>query len=153
VDGHQAPELGHDVGVSTERQFGLRASFDGRQPHLRDPDRLRRHRGKLGDIREHRTAPQAERPAEQVGGTGVVRVSERVAGPRREPFELPQIDVGRFGHEPVPQARPLDRHIQCRTEPGDLALQGVDTAARAERTVQLVHEPRRRHDPAGVQHQ
>jgi len=66
--GHECRQLGDQLGTAAELQVCLDAVLDGGQPELFQPGAHWLEELHLGDVEQHRTAPQAERLAQGTGG-------------------------------------------------------------------------------------
>ena len=158
VLGDQRLQLRHELTVAPERQVGLDPLLDRPKPELLQVGDLPLGEGLVGEVGQGRPAPQAQRPAEPrrpLGGRGPARLLDQAPEPVR-------IDVGRVGRQDVTgRDRSEDGssltsgpgRFQALAEGGHQTLECRGRRRRRAPAPQLVDEPVRRDDLAGVQNQ
>jgi hypothetical protein len=145
---HESLELADELGVATERRVRADAVLERADAQLVEPHGLRLRERLVGEVRECRAAPHAERVAELLRG----RRGRHRIGLRHQPLEARRVDLvaldaqqvaGGLGDEPA-----VSEHS---AHPGDRHLEGLGEGGRRLVAPELVREAIGRHHPVGVQ--
>src|SRR5207237_3726837 len=128
--------------IETEGEFGLDALLQGGEPDLLEALDRSPCEGLVGEIRERRPAPEAERVAEEIGGLLCLAFYERSGGLARSVLEAVQIELAGGNAKDVSRCTRLDhrRRAQELPELGDLALYLRDGCHRGVTRVEVVGE-------------
>ena len=158
VLGDQRLQLRHQLTVAPERQVGLDPLLDRHQPELLQGGDLPLGEGLVGELGQGRPAPQAQRPAKArrpLGRRGPARLLEQA--PEQVRIDAGRVDrqdvAGRDRSEDGSSLASDSGRLQALAEGGHQTLECRGRRWRRALAPQLVDEPVRRDDLAGVQDQ
>jgi len=154
VAGDERLELGHEVGVTAEREIGVDAPLERHGALLLEACDLGLRKGLVRDVGQRRASPQGERLAQEAGRVRGPAARERVPTLAQEPLEAidvelavldPQRVAAPVRLEPVPfavaerapQAADVVLQHLRRGRRGRLAPQRVDQAIARDRLVAM----------------
>ena len=153
VTGDERLELAHHLGVATQREVGLDAPLERREPELLEASGLGVGE-RLRELGQRRPAPQRQRAPDEVGCVAGPAAGERGTAVRHESLEAVEVElaVGELEHVPG-RTRVEPRLGQHLAELRDVDLHHLPRGIGDGLAPQVVDDPLPRDRPVRVQEQ
>jgi hypothetical protein len=116
VPGGEHLQLAHQLATAAAGQLRLHAQFQGFEPYLLQPGRLRASQRHVGQASQGRPAPPGQRLAEMVSGTRRVACRQRVPPPGQQRLETARVHLDPLGSQQVAR-RPCDQPLILAASP------------------------------------
>ena len=156
MPGGQLLQLGDERVVPAERQVGVDPGLQNGEPQFLQPGGLGPGEGVVGQVGQHRAAPQIQRLAQRLGGFGVPASfqlspsrGEAVLEQRR--VQVLMVHVQHItavpGQKDVSRGTPGPVRLQRLAQVEHIGLQGRDPPLRWVPAPDILGQPVHRHDP------
>jgi hypothetical protein len=139
-------QLGHELGVTTERELGIEPAFERVEPESLETDGRRDHR-LVGQVGERRPAPERKCIAQQ--SCGLARLAR--SGFLDEPAKAFEIELVPLDAHEVPRRARHDPLAELAPQPQDVVLQRRERSGRRLVSPDAVDQPLGRDDLVRVE--